>query len=124
MTIATAEIRVEGNVRIEVSYSRCFDWKDGGGGFSFPCNKDGTVDLASMSELARRNFHKCVAREHDVVDAGVERYENRVRLCPCGSGDYPEDIHDACGIFVARVCNDCRKRRLSRYRKDIFRTRS
>ena len=43
------------------------------------------------------------------------------RECPCGSGEWPEAVHDARGIFVAYVCNDaCRKERLRGYREDIF----
>jgi len=44
----------------------------------------------------------------------------RLKECPCGSGEYPEDIVDARGIFVAYVCDKCRKEKLSGYRSDIF----
>lgn len=40
--------------------------------------------------------------------------------CPCGSGEFPEAVHDARGIFVAYVCNRCEKERLKGYRDDIF----
>ncbi len=40
--------------------------------------------------------------------------------CPCGSGEYPEAVSDARGIFVAYVCNQCRKEKLSGYRPEIF----
>ena len=40
--------------------------------------------------------------------------------CPCGSGDWPEAVHDARGIFVAYVCDKCRSDRLSGYRPEIF----
>ena len=40
--------------------------------------------------------------------------------CPCGSGDYPEAVHDARGIFVAYVCDKCRRDKLAGYRPDIF----
>ena len=40
--------------------------------------------------------------------------------CPCGSGEYPEAVHDARGIFVSYVCEQCRKRKLRGYRSDIF----
>jgi hypothetical protein len=66
------------------------------------------------------NFAKCVSGEYDVADLGVERSEMRERLCSCGSLLSPEDVYDARGIFVARVCSKCRKSRLSRYRADIF----
>jgi len=40
--------------------------------------------------------------------------------CPCGSGEYPEAIYDARGIFVSYVCDKCRKEKLSKYRPEIF----
>jgi hypothetical protein len=42
------------------------------------------------------------------------------RLCSCGSGLPREEVCDARGIFVAYVCPQCRERRLSGYRNDIF----
>lgn len=44
----------------------------------------------------------------------------RQKECFCGSGKYPEDIYDARGLFVTRVCDACKKDRLSGYRADIF----
>ena len=41
-------------------------------------------------------------------------------LCSCGSGLESEEIYDARNIYVARVCEKCRKEKLSHYRKDIF----
>ena len=44
-----------------------------------------------------------------------------MRTCPCGSGSENwEDIYDARGIYVTRVCDKCRKEKLSHYRQDIF----
>ena len=40
--------------------------------------------------------------------------------CPCGSGEYPEAVHDARGILVAYVCSKCRAGKLGKYRPDIF----
>jgi hypothetical protein len=40
--------------------------------------------------------------------------------CTCGSGEFPEAIYDARGIFVAYVCDKCRKSRLSGFRPEIF----
>lgn len=41
-------------------------------------------------------------------------------ICCCGSNLPTEDIFDARGIFVARVCAACKKRKLSEYRPEIF----
>lgn len=41
-------------------------------------------------------------------------------MCSCGSGEFKEAVNDARGIFVAYVCGQCRERKLSGYRRDIF----
>lgn len=43
-----------------------------------------------------------------------------LRECPCGSGDWPEAVHDARGIFVSYVCDKCRRDKLKSYRPEIF----
>lgn len=43
-----------------------------------------------------------------------------LRECPCGSGEWPEVVHDARGIFVSYVCSRCRRERLKSYRPEIF----
>ena len=40
--------------------------------------------------------------------------------CPCGSGEYPEALYDARGIFCCYVCDKCEKEKKSRYRPEIF----
>ncbi len=40
--------------------------------------------------------------------------------CPCGSGQYPEEVYDARGIYIAAVCDKCRAERLAGYRPEIF----
>ena len=41
-------------------------------------------------------------------------------LCSCGSGKPFWELHDARGIYVARVCQKCEGRVRSKYRPDIF----
>lgn len=43
-----------------------------------------------------------------------------MKICNCGSGLPSEDVYDARGIFVARVCAACKKERLKGYRPEIF----
>ncbi len=43
-----------------------------------------------------------------------------MRECPCGSGEYREEISDARGIFVTFCCDKCRKEKLAGYRPEIF----
>ncbi len=42
------------------------------------------------------------------------------KTCSYGSGLEREAIHDARGIFVTFVCEQCQVDRLSSYRPDIF----
>jgi hypothetical protein len=41
-------------------------------------------------------------------------------LCNCDSGLESERVYDARGIYLARVCDACRERRLAGFRPDIF----
>lgn len=43
-----------------------------------------------------------------------------MRPCPCGSGKESWWENDARGIPLARVCDDCRERKLARYRPDVL----
>ena len=42
------------------------------------------------------------------------------RPCSCGSGEHSWWEHDAQGIELCKVCNDCREQKLSRYRPEIL----
>jgi hypothetical protein len=44
----------------------------------------------------------------------------RLQECPCGSGEYPDDQHDARGIFLCYTCPKCEDEKLSRYRPDVL----
>lgn len=43
-----------------------------------------------------------------------------MKLCPCGSGQPSEELYDARGIYCARVCSKCEKRKRAGFRPDIF----
>lgn len=45
---------------------------------------------------------------------------SRPRECRCGSGEFPDAVHDARGIFVAYVCSKCEATKLKGYRPEIF----
>lgn len=110
---------LELNLEITTYYRRIFD--DGKGwGYSFECDENGVVDETTLNEISRENYQKCAGGEAGLFDKGVHKYENTVRLCSCGSGEYPEEVYDARGIFVANVCDKCRKERLWGYRPEIF----
>lgn len=42
------------------------------------------------------------------------------RPCPCGSGEESEEVHDAKGIYIGRVCDRCRKERLAGFRPEVL----
>ena len=42
------------------------------------------------------------------------------RKCHCGSGEYSEEVYDAKGIYVTRVCSKCRSEKLKGFRQEIF----
>jgi hypothetical protein len=44
----------------------------------------------------------------------------RLQQCPCGSGHYPEALHDGHGIFLTYACVKCKRAKLSRFRPDIM----
>lgn len=44
----------------------------------------------------------------------------RLQQCPCGSGEFPEALYDGHGIFMAYVCDKCRKKKIAGFRPDIF----
>lgn len=116
-----SETYIEDDVEITITYDRTFT-KNGvpGAAFGFPCDKNGVVDVASLNPLAAENYRKCINGEHDVTDAGVDRYVYRQRLCPCGSKKHFEQVSDARGIFIANVCDDCRAERLKGYRPEVL----
>lgn len=43
-----------------------------------------------------------------------------LKSCPCGSGQYPEAVHDGHGIFMCYACEHCEAEKLKGFRQDIF----
>lgn len=112
-------IDVEQNAEVIVTYDHVFDWsKSPGSGFAFPCDENGNVQ--GLKPAGRENYEKCISGEYDVVDKGIRKLERVIPLCPCGSLQHFDDVHDARGIFVARVCEKCKREKLSKYRPEIF----
>jgi hypothetical protein len=46
--------------------------------------------------------------------------QNNTEQCNCGSDLSAEPIFDARGIYLTRACPECRKQKLSRFRKDVL----
>lgn len=88
-----------------------------GFGFCFVVDKDGNL----LSEHNRKNFELCKAGKMPRVrDCGIKKIVSRIKLCSCGSLLHYEDVYDARGLFVGRVCDKCRAKRLGGYRQEIF----
>lgn len=96
---------IKNRERVEViQYSHNFEWSDGGG-FSFPCNEKGEIDLHSMTSAAKINYDMCLAGTsgsgRPITDMGVERYEHSypshaVGLCGCGEEVYLTGFTNTC----------------------------
>lgn len=88
------------------SYHRSFNWRDElGSGFNFPCDKDGNIDFDSMQPAGKANYYKCINAEYDVIDNGVEVYNNSYMQPAIG-------LCNNCGIEVqlhgsTNTCEKC-----------------
>ena len=90
-----------------VKYS--LEFTDGhGSGFSFPCNRNGDVFTAEMSECARENLQFCLEHpEKFEVWNEVERWEHTYTepahgICTCGAEVYLYDEY-----YGACECENC-----------------
>lgn len=111
---------IRDNVEIKTLHFVCFDRIDAPGcGWSFPCDPNGQID-SDLPQIAKDNYAKCINGVYNVRPRGVEKCVQKSRLCPCGSGKHPEDVYDARGIYLARVCDKCRRQKLSKYRADVL----
>lgn len=45
---------------------------------------------------------------------------SRLQACPCGSGNYPDQVFDGHGIFLCYTCEKCHEKRMTGYRPDIM----
>ena len=92
-------------MREDVTYSRCFVWKDmPTAGFGFPCDEHGNLEPTD-NPYAKENREGCLSGKFDVIDKGIEKYVNRYRepaigKCECGAEltlNDPLDNHCECG---------------------------
>ena len=40
--------------------------------------------------------------------------------CTCGSGEFPQELSDARGIFCCYYCSKCEKKQKSKYRPEVL----
>ena len=43
-----------------------------------------------------------------------------LKKCPCGSGMYSTDHHDARGLFLVRACPRCEDQKLGQFRPEVL----
>jgi hypothetical protein len=82
-------VRTSQTVKVEV-YALTFEWKAmPGAGFSFTCDKKGTLLRDTLPALAQENLEKCLSGEFAVTSQGVKDYsytylEPAQGCCSCG----------------------------------------
>lgn len=54
------------------------------------------------------------------IDLDVDTKPTVFRPCSCGSGLESEEVLDARGIYIARVCDKCREAKLKGYRPEVL----
>lgn len=74
----------------QTSYIKFYAYKnDRNAGFSFPCNKEGVVDLSTLNKDALVNYNACVEGKYDmrdpeIVDVSNKYIEPAIGKCTCG----------------------------------------
>ena len=101
------------------TFSLMFNMKDGSGG-SFPCDSAGNVFFEELSECAQDHYRDAVLNQHRYHEIVCEPFVVCHRKCSCGSGEEPERIYDARGIYLCQCCSKCKRDRLSRYRSEVL----
>ena len=95
-------------------YSIGFDLAQafGGGGFSFPCDKDGNI-LAFDNKAAEENYHNCINGNYNVTPTGIRKHtwsyiEPAIGKCHCGKLVSLEDHYcGACECECGQWYNLC-----------------
>jgi hypothetical protein len=54
------------------------------------------------------------------IDLDVDTKRTVFRPCSCGSGLESEEVCDARGIYICRVCDRCRDTKLRGYRPEVL----
>ena len=73
-----------------VSYEQSYFWRDTpGAGFSFDCDKNGTIDESKMNPAALKNLEFCRTNPKEIGYNGIREYHHVYRApaelrCDCG----------------------------------------
>ena len=66
-------------------------WNDANGGFGFPCDENGCVDVDSLPKEARKNYEYCTSHQDEFQSHGWTKYDNTynepalVKCSNCGT---------------------------------------
>ena len=104
-----------------ISFELFFKSKKCDGGYGFACDEEGNILFAELNHVAAENAKKCQAGEMpNHLSGTIRRWKNEIRYCNCGSRKIPEELNDARGIYIAKVCEDCVEEVKSKYDPAIF----
>ena len=97
--------------------------------------KEAALKQAVINEILRRDAGSIIDPEGNPVifwvDSeipswdiekieGVEDAIPGHKACPCGSGEYKEELHDARGIFCCYYCSKCEQEKRAKYRTEVL----
>ncbi len=108
---------VEDNVEIVTTYYRLFKSKRHE--LLIECDEQGNIAVENLSPMVLSNY-RLATTSPDYVDCGLHPMRMETQLCSCGSGEYPDPVSDARGIYIGRMCDQCREQRLSGFRQDVL----
>lgn len=94
--------------KLEVTYGLRF-FVDAGGGAEFPCDADGNVKLAIMTEATRNNYKDCLAHPERFPYAWneIHKYSRWVKDTPYGTCHCGERVYLFDEYMVACQCGKC-----------------
>ena len=83
-------------------YTLSFEKRDSHGDYSFPCDKNGHVDIDSLNQASRKNYEGCVSGAIDVWEGEVTVYSSHRRYDSIGECE-------CCGahIVLSSFTNTC-----------------
>lgn len=72
----------------ETYYTYDFDI-DRNGGFSFPCDENGKIEIQNMTESAVNNYNRCINNPQNFIFQGIRKHncsytEPAIGKCHCG----------------------------------------
>ena len=94
--------------RLEVTYGlRFYAYPDGG--FEFPCDVDGNVNLSSMTEVAQKNYKYCISHpeEYPYAFNEVHKYSRWIKDEPYGTCHCGERVYLFNEYMGACQCGKC-----------------